>query len=530
MEAIEIKSFTEGYKAAAGQVEKLLKKSKVAETIQSETMLIFEALCMNIFEQRKKTDSPVRVQLSKKVGYVSIGISFDGKRYDPEGGGTAGLSLESKILSAYAEKIDYSYQAGYNKIVITVRKNYLMSLFPCTVGVLLAIAVYVLMLALTGDAARQLLLKELISPLETLFGNAMLMVGAPVTFLSLLKNLTDTYIVSNLHSSVRKTRKRIVFSSVISVLLAVITSRVVAAFASGWEIPMFDGMTMKMDFSLSSFISDLLPSDIFTPLQTLSPFPIIIVAAMVTYSFCSVGKYFDKLKGAVDAGYALFSRMLSIVMIPLPFFIFAAVIDVLLRYGFEAFGYLAGLSLVVILSAAVLLVFYGIRLVMSGIEVLPFLKKMVPLLVENFKIGSAIDAVPYNIRYCARVYNMNRGELDKNIPLLAQINLDGNCYFITLVALILVFMSNQNVTVLDVSVIAVLVFFLSLGAPNQPGSFLIAILIILHYLEHNELIPIAIFCEVFYGGILNIMNVHGDIITCAEMKNAREQSPPEKIA
>ena len=290
---------------------------------------------------------------------------------------------------------------------------------------------------------------------------------------------------------------------------------------------MFDGMTMKMDFSLSSFISDLVPSDIFTPLQTLSPFPIIIVAAMITYSFCSVGKYFDKLKGAVDAGYALFSRMLSIVMIPLPFFIFAAVMDVLLRYGFEAFGYLAGLSLVVILSSAVLVAFYGIRLVFSGIEVRPFLKKMVPLLLENYKIGSAIDAAPYNIRYCARVYDMDREELDKNIPLLAQINLDGNCFFITLVALILVFMSNQSATVFDVSVIAALVFFLSLGAPNQPGSFLIAVLIILHYVEHNELIPLAIFCEVFYGGILNIMNVQGDIITSAEM-SVRGQSQPVK--
>lgn len=522
-----MKSFTEGYKTAAGEVENLLKKSRVAETMQSETMLIFEALCMNIFEQREKTDPPVRVQGSNKLGYVSIVISFDGKRYNPDGGETAGISLESKILRAYAEKIDYSYHAGYNKIVITVRKSYLMSLFPCTVGMLLGIAVYVLMRALTGEAARQLLLKELIFPLETLFGNAMLMVGAPVTFLSLLKNLTDTYIISNQHSSVRKTRKRIVFSSVVSVLLAIITSRVVAAFASGWEIPMFDGMTMKMDFSLSSFISDLVPSDIFTPLQTLSPFPIIIVAAMITYSFCSVGKYFDKLKGAVDAGYALFSRMLSIVMIPLPFFIFAAVMDVLLRYGFEAFGYLAGLSLVVILSSAVLVAFYGIRLVFSGIEVRPFLKKMVPLLLENYKIGSAIDAAPYNIRYCARVYDMDREELDKNIPLLAQINLDGNCFFITLVALILVFMSNQSATVFDVSVIAALVFFLSLGAPNQPGSFLIAVLIILHYVEHNELIPLAIFCEVFYGGILNIMNVQGDIITSAEM-SVRGQSQPVK--
>ncbi|MBQ7534220.1 MAG: dicarboxylate/amino acid:cation symporter [Stomatobaculum sp.] len=518
-----MKSFTEGYKTAAGEVEKLLARSKVADTMQSETMLIFEALCMNIFEQRKKNDPPVRVQGSNKGGYVSIRISFNGKRYDPEGGSAAGFSLESKILKAYAEKIDYSYRAGYNKIVITVRNSYFRSLLPCAVGVLLAIAAYLPLQALTGEAERQYLLTELISPLEELFGNAMLMVGAPVTFLSLLKNLTDTYIISDLHSSVRIMQKRVFVSSGISVLLAIATSRMVALLASGREIPLFDDMTMQMGFSLRTFITELIPSDIFTPLQTLSPFPIIIVAAMVTYAFCSVGKYFDNLKGAVDAGFALFSRMLSIVMIPLPFFIFAAIADVLLRYGFEAFKYLAELILLVIMSAAVLLAFYVIRLRRCGIKVMPFLKKMGPLLMENFKIGSAIDAVPYNIRYCARVYNMDRGELDKNLPVLAQINLDGNCYFITLVALILVFMSNPNATVIDVLGIATLVFFLSLGAPNQPGSFLIAMLIILHYVEHIELIPIAIFCEVFFGGILNIMNVQGDIITTAEMGSVRDR-------
>ena len=71
--------------------------------------------------------------------------------------------------------------------------------------------------------------------------------------------------------------------------------------------------------------------------------------------------------------------------------------------------------------------------------------------------------------------------------------------------------------------IAVLVLFLSIGAPNQPGSILIGMLIITFYLQANELILIAIYAEVFFGALQNAINVAGDIVTVAieEQKSMR---------
>ena len=67
--------------------------------------------------------------------------------------------------------------------------------------------------------------------------------------------------------------------------------------------------------------------------------------------------------------------------------------------------------------------------------------------------------------------------------------------------------------------IAVLILFLSLGAPNQPGSIVIGMLIITFFLQAEELITIAIFAEVFFGAIQNIINVGGDIVTVAIEEN-----------
>ena len=63
--------------------------------------------------------------------------------------------------------------------------------------------------------------------------------------------------------------------------------------------------------------------------------------------------------------------------------------------------------------------------------------------------------------------------------------------------------------------IAVLVLFLPIGAPNQPGSILIGMLIITYYLQANDLILVAIYVEVFFGALRNAINVVGDIVTVA---------------
>ena len=54
---------------------------------------------------------------------------------------------------------------------------------------------------------------------------------------------------------------------------------------------------------------------------------------MCTYALYSVGEHFGVLKKAIDAFYALFARMLNLVMAALPFFSFLAALYTLLADG-----------------------------------------------------------------------------------------------------------------------------------------------------------------------------------------------------
>ena len=255
------------------------------------------------------------------------------------------------------------------------------------------------------------------------------------------------------------------------------------------------------------------------------PFPIIIVALLLTYALCSIGEYFDSVHRFINICLEVFSKMVTVVMFTLPFFCFLAVLSMLMVDGTSRILILLHYVAVIFLSIIVIIAFYTVRLLIGKVNLLTFAKHLPTLMWENFKINSAIDAVPFNIRYCSRKYGYSRKRLGEKLPILAQTNQDGNCFLIMLIAMIFIFMLGIEVSWLQIAGIGFLVLFLSVGAPNQPGSIVIGMLIITFYLQADELISIAIFAEAFFGSIQNIINVLGDIVTVAIEEQKYQKQP-----
>ena len=518
MKKEEFRTAAGNFEEARQFVEDILSKGRISGELVNETMLVFEALHHNLLEQEGKVKI-LTITGGASFGDVRITIEFEGPMFDPLDDREEPFSPENRILRAYADKIGHSYHSGYNKISISVRRSYRQVMMSCFIAILLGVAVFTLLHIAAGEKYDDLLLHEIIFPLETVFTNAILMIGAPVTFMSLIKNLTDVYILSERDSGIRKLQYSTISTSVIAVLLAIVSSEVIRLISAAGGISEELPVTGSEEFTFSDFIVSLVPPSIFEPFVTISPLPLIILAGLFTYAFCSVGRFFDTLKTAVNAGYVLCSRVLSVIMSTLPFFVFTAIIDLLITYGFTGLINQIALFLIVFISLVIIAAFYAVRLKAGGIKVIPFVKDLIPLINENFRINSVIDAVPFNVRYCARTYKIDRKKLESFLPVLAQINLDGNCYMLTLITLTLIYWSGVSISGLWIAAIGALVLFLSLGAPNQPGSCIIGMVIIFNFLVAQELLPLAILAEVFFGGLLNIINVIGDIVTVVTTKD-----------
>ena len=520
---IKVPAGIEGFDEAQAFIKNLLDNTSVSPQIASEKAVVFEAVFNAVLMQAISPGTTLDISAEDRLGSICLKIGYEGKRFAFSEEDDDGLSLEFRILEGYADKISHSYRFGYNVIRLYMRKSPRGHYLSCGAGILLAIAVYAVINAFIGYDDQKALLDDYVFPFERLFANAMLMVGAPVTFFSLLKNASDTFVISERSSNARRLRAKSIVTSAFAVLLALGLCFALAYIFSGWRgyVAEFAGEDVRWTFSEA--VISMVPDNVFEPFTALSPIPLIVVALLVTNALCSASEYFDVLKTAIEACYELFSHMLSIVMVALPVACFLSILDVLLDSGGEMDTNIGTLVLILfaIVSTGLVYATYAIRLKLKGVKVGPFVKKLLPLLRENIAIGSVIDAVPYNVRYCARHYGMDRRRVSRAMPVLAQNNLDGNCYLLMLVAMLFVFASGLNVSAVNIAVIAALVLFLSFGAPNQPGSILIGTLIIITYLGSYDMICMAFYLEVFLGGLQNLINVISCIVMVAEEEGVR---------
>ena len=528
MKSITIYNMKEEFPAAEQLVEDTLRRNRINRVMHTETKMIFEALYHNVQEQLENSGTTVTVSAKERLGDLRITIGFEGGMMDPTENYDT-FSPETQILKTYSDKYNYSYRFGYNRIDITVRKSFLRKQMLYLLAALLAIAVYVPIQLQTTPMIRQGLLDDIVFPLEQLFTNAMFMIAAPITFISLLKNRTNSYIISEWNVNVRRLHRSASISSFVAVLLAIGAGTVADMIIGTRSGLLLSHTNLQIHFTPAEFISSLMPSNIFDPFVTISPFPLIILSLMMTYALFSVGEHFDLIYHLINAFYEMTSRILTLIMAALPFFLFTAVLDVLLRRGYMVLLNLLELYLIVIVSQLLLWLYYALRLKRVGLKPLSFFQSLQGLLRENYLINSAIDAAPYNIRWCVLNLKLNRKRLQESMPIMAQINLDGNCFLITLTSLLFMSYSSGNLTPLYVIEIGILVLFLSMGAPNQPGSCLVGILIILFHMKAFSLVPLAIITEAMFGGLLNLLNVTGDIITVTADDAATNASgrPPE---
>ena len=524
---IRINANDESLPKALAFVEEAFRRRRVSAKIASEMKLLFEAVCREIVAQLADETAELEICSVSKIGCADIEITFPGSRFSLPSENAAS-SPGASIIEEHLDKISCSFHHGDNVVQIAVSQSIWSFILPNLVAVIAAVIVATVLEFTIDDAGRQLLATDWVAPLKKLFTNAMLMIGAPMTLFSLLKNVTDAFIVAGRHSSSRTLFMTAMSSSVVAVVLAAVMGFVFAQWILSTA-----GVTESFDigfanWSLASAVDQIIPSSIVEPFETISPIPMIVVALLVAGSLSSIGQSFSLVKRAVDACYDLFSGILGILMIAFPVACFLLFLEVLLATdGVVQFLDILGIVAIVFVCTVPLLAFYALVLKVHGIPVMKFARTLWPLLKENFSIGSVIDAVPFNTRYCERHFGVPRKRLGKELPMLAQVCLDGNCFILMLLAAIYIFVANCEVSWINIVVIGLIVMFLSFGAPNQPGSILIGMLVILTYLNSDTAVSLALCFELFCGPLQNILNVISSVVTVVVRQQGSRNEPSQ---
>ena len=279
MRTAELTTKLGNFKALQEFILDIMKDNGARKRDITETMLVFEALYNDMMECGGiGEDTDVRITADKSFGDITVSIGFEGSMYIPMSR-QSGDYVEKRVMGAYADKIEHIYHSGYNSLYITATRHVSKTMMYCLVAFCLAMLLYAGVLASLSPEAKRDIFTGFVFPMEKLFTNAVLMVGAPVTFFSLLKNLTDAYIISEKGSGTRRLQRGTLVSSIISALLALLTGAILGSIITDYNI--ISGLRITGEnFSFAEITESIIPPSIFEPFETMSPIPLIVVALL----------------------------------------------------------------------------------------------------------------------------------------------------------------------------------------------------------------------------------------------------------
>jgi len=104
-------------------------------------------------------------------------------------------------------------------------------------------------------------------------------------------------------------------------------------------------------------------------------------------------------------------------------------------------------------------------------------------------------------------------------------NMDGNCIVISVGIIGMIISTGTVMNPSKLMMIGLTVILLSVGAPNQPGSFLISLIVLMSFIGVSDnLYSDLVIIECFYGKIYSSINSIGDIITMVVEAKALEKN------
>ncbi len=517
-ETIEVKASTGEFDTVRRHVEGRLALAGVSDGLIYENILVLEEVFVRVVESINDRNRRVTIATYKRFNEVLINIEYDGARFTLDFNDADGSDFGAAIINKFEDKISWQYRRKHNLITIQVENVSDSPFTRCILSMLLAVFAFLVMTAMLDEAQQQLLLIDYVYKIESMFGNAMIMISAPIIFLSFVSNMTDIRMYSTYTKGMSGLITKVVGTSAITLLLSgayyfFATSLLSFNIMEGYEI--YRSGSTESDNAMSA-IMNMVPKDFISAFTDISPLPLLLIAVISATALTTMNKNFETMKAINDAFYSFFCKVLDIIMTFLPIAVFLATLDMLLTAGFRGFKYQLIFILVSYAGIAVMLLYYMLRLFIHGIEPLSFVRDILPAMKENFIINSTINSIPYNERFLSRTFKIRIGLLDEEMPVFSKINLEGNCFILFFSGLTIQSIIGKSMSVPQFFIMALLVLVLSLGAPNHAGSIIIGLLIIFSYVGvSGALISIPILCEAMLGKSITLINAFGNYVTVA---------------
>ena len=476
--------------------------------------------------------SNIHVHVRSFLGTVTMNISSHGKQFNPIHHMNVGDELDSNdddidsttqdtmrgiILNAMSEGLKYSHKDGINRLSMTAVKSRHRFLFATLGSMLVAILAGILLSNFAGSTFNDGLNEYVLTPVKTMYMNALKMCVAPVVFFSIIACVVQFTDLSELGRIGGKVFASYLLTTVLAVGVGLgiyfLFQPGDAGIAAGTIADASSITSQKMDVSLLGTLISVVPNNVIQPFLDSNMLQLIFMAILGGIAVGLIGKHSQILRDILMACNDLFLKITTLIIRVMPIAVFCSICSMILSLGLNTMVSVLGMLGVFLLGLLCMMVVYCLLMMSLGhISPIPFLKKYVPTMLQVLSMASSNASIPLNMDACKTKLGISSRVYSLSIPLGATINMDGTCIHLAIFSLALAKVYGVEISGAAILSLIVSIIVLSMGAPGIPGSGLICLSVLLTQIGVPvEAIGIVMGIDSLAGMFRTASNCLGDV-------------------
>lgn len=434
--------------------------------------------------------------------------------------------LKEQLLKALRNSLSYYHRGSLNEVKFVAQKSHPKTLKRVSVAFVFAIVVALFLRFFGGNTLNDAISGYFLTPLRTMFLNALKMLVVPVVFFAISTSVASVTDIREYGRIGAKVLAFYAFTSFVAILVGFLVYQILQP-----------GMNVQLDLSAYSYSSDtasnislldtivnIIPSSFVGAFTGTEMLQIIFLAVLVGVAASLLDNGDDRQRVGEFLGLCnrLFLKLASIVMKTIPVATFCAM--ALLVLSIDTTMIVALLKLVVGMLLGVVCMFasYALLFVLF-VRKSPatFFKKCVPNFLSFITFCSTSAVMPQSLDTCTKRLGISPRISSFSMPLGSTINMDGACVYLTLSTLFLAALYHVPITGEMMLKLAVTIAILSMGAPPITGAgFICLSILVLQIGIPIEGLGILMGIDQIMSMCRTLINGTGDFVGTAVVANS----------
>jgi len=513
-------NFSETVNAIGDALKKLGVSDREAETGRQLVEHIYS------LQLSKRPEVRDKVKIRKRFGDIALRLETRGDEYNPlqllEEWNEDDPDYERTIvLKSKKEQLSYAHKNGLNIVTIRVHEAGNKQIRYTLLAMVLGILAGAVMKSMVSPEIIEMLNKNVVGSIRTMFLNSLNMMIAPVVFFSIIAGLTS---ISNA-SDIGRIGGKLVGTYMCTTVIATILSITIGLLMFHGGVPQMgtvSGSSQGVSVSLLDMIVKVVPENLIAPIVNRDMLQVIFVSVLFGITINMLGEKAQLLKDFTETANTFCLRVITLLAQFIPLIAFLSMMALMFTVGVDSLWLLGKVLIGQFIGSLGMICVYSVVMVLMGkISPVPFLKKIGGFVPIAISMGSSSAAMPFTMNFCTEKMGVSPRLSSFSIPLGATVNMDGGCFYFSIQAILLAKMYGVEMTPAFIWALFVTVVALSIGAPGVPGgSFVCLTSIIVSFGIPVEAAAIVLGIDPLTSMFRTTINTIGDIaVTTALSKN-----------